>query len=199
MRLLTRCLTVVLLVLAAASTGSAQADWRALRLGDAREALAYFPGEASASYDTLATATGERVVATYAYRDGGERGANATGNLFYAVTVVDYGPGAFPADSLALHAAFFDATVAAAAERVGGRVVVDEDQEHPTAPGRYFRLDVEDPERGRQLWYARAYLVGGRYFVQQQVVTTAAMDGERARLRFFDSGRPLVAAMARRG
>ncbi len=156
-----------------------QVEWLPLRLDNDKKAVAYFPGVILQVSDTINTALGLMPFTTYYVQDD----EAVSGNRLYMLTVIDYPEGAFPVDSAARREDFFQNSMLAAAESVGGEIKFSEPIDKPTT-GYIFRIDYgeERPTVVRN----HAYLQGNRYY-HQQVFSFMDDGGERSRKRFFDN------------
>ncbi len=155
-----------------------------VRLDGQKRPSAYFPGAAQEKSDTVDTPLGAMPFTTYFVQDD----AADSGNRLYMMTVIDYEPGAFPRDSVDRRVAFFESTVAAAAEAVDGRAVISGPLDRGRWPAWTFRIDYgEDPGA---IVRNEVYLVGERYY-HLQVFAFAKDEGDKSRRRFFESFVPL--------
>ena len=174
---------VVLLVWASLSA-TAQVEWLPLKLEGARESIGYLPGSIQQRGDTVTTPLGRMPFETYYHQDDE---ANS-GNRLYMVTVIRYGDGSFPADSTARVTEFFEATAAAAAESVGGELRFGEMSSERGYPGYTFRVDYGEGDTAVRV-RNRVYIKDDIYY-HLQVFSFAADGGEKSRKRFFDGFRP---------
>ena len=161
-----------------------QVEWLPLRIDEEKRPIAYFPGEIEEISDTVATALGEMPFTTYFCKDD----EAMTGNRLYMLTVIDYAEGAFPLDSSARRNAFFEQTVSAASEAIGGEVVISQPLEASKYHGWIFRVNYgeERPTVVRN----RMYIVEDRYY-HQQIFSFAKDGGSKSRQRFFDNFQPV--------
>ena len=159
-------------------------EWLPLRIDNEKKPIAFFPGQIEEISDTVPTALGEMPFTTYFNKDD----KAMTGNRLYMLTVIDYSPGAFPADSVARINAFFEQTVVAANESIGGEVVISQPLKSDDYFGWIFRINYgeERPTVVRN----RMYLVGDRYY-HQQVFSFMKDGGVKSRERFFDNFNPI--------
>jgi hypothetical protein len=181
--------TLILLVslLFCGSVAFAQVEWLPLRIDNEKKPIAFFPGQIEEISDTVPTALGEMPFTTYFTKDDDA----LTGNRLYMMTVIDYARGAFPADSIERRNAFFEQTVSAAHESIGGEVVISQPTKSGTHEGWIFRINYgeERPTVVRN----RMYIVGDRYY-HQQVFSFMKDGGVKSRERFFDNFNPIEPA-----
>ena len=177
-------LILMISVLFCGSISYAQVEWLPLRIDNEKKPIAFFPGQIEEISDTVPTALGEMPFTTYFNKDD----KAMTGNRLYMLTVIDYSPGAFPADSVARINAFFEQTVVAANESIGGEVVISQPLKSDDYFGWIFRINYgeERPTVVRN----RMYLVGDRYY-HQQVFSFMKDGGVKSRERFFDNFNPI--------
>ncbi len=159
-------------------------EWLPLRIDDEKKPIAFFPGEIEEISDTVLTALGDMPFTTYFCKDDDAM----TGNRLYMLTVINYAPGAFPKDSVERIQAFFEQTVLAANESVGGEIVISQPIVSGGFEGWIFRINYgeERPTVVRN----RMYLVGDRYY-HQQVFSFMKDGGVKSRERFFENFNPI--------
>lgn len=178
--------TLILLVslLFCASVSYAQVEWLPLRIDEEKKPIAFFPGEIEKISDTVLTALGEMPFTTFFTKDD----KAMTGNRLYMMTIIDYGAGAFPKDSIDRIRAFFKQTVFAANKSIGGEVVISQPLVSGGYEGWIFRINYgeERPTVVRN----RMYLVGDRYY-HQQVFSFMKDGGVKSRERFFENFNPI--------
>lgn len=87
-------------------------------------------------------------------------------NLFYMVSYTDYPAGAAHADSTALLEAFWQTTVAASVESLGGELLYENTAPFGDYPGHRWRVDYLDGKAIVKTW---AFLRGNRYYALQTI------------------------------
>lgn len=87
-------------------------------------------------------------------------------NLFYMVSYTDYPPGTAHADSTALLADFWAATVATSVESLRGELLYEAPAPFGDYPGHRWRVDYLEGQAIVKTW---AFLRGNRYYALQTI------------------------------
>lgn len=106
-----------------------------------------------------------------------------TDNIIYMVSFCDYPEGIIFADSTGLATEFFDETMTAAAETVGGEILYSTDIQLKENLGKQWRIDYLD---GNAFIKTKAYLVENRYY-SIQVISTKKQSLSSQTNQFLDS------------
>lgn len=120
------------------------------------------PGPLQEKVDSVPTIMGMMAYHTFFFQPPNELADNAV----YMLSYCDYPEGSLHSDSTELVAEFFEATVASAAESVGGNVRYSDVRNVYEFPGRVWRIDYNN---GRASVHTHACVVGNRYYAVQTV------------------------------
>lgn len=120
------------------------------------------PGPLQEKIDSVPTIMGMIAYHTFFFQPPHELADNAV----YMLSYCDYPEGSLHSDSTELVAEFFEATVASAAESIGGDIRYSDVRNVYQFPGKIWRIDYN---KGRASVHTHACIVGNRYYAVQTV------------------------------
>lgn len=156
-----------------------QANWVELRELDGRFRLET-PATMQRNVDTLDTGLGQQVFHTFFLKVPDPATAD---NVIYALSYVDYPPGALHHDSTALVRELLLASEEEAATAVGGEVIYAAEKTISGYPGRQWRIDYNG---GKASARTLAGVAGNRYY-EMKVFSLEASGPNKSADKFFDS------------
>lgn len=159
----------------------AQDSWTTYR-SDAGRFTIDTPAELKDGTKTILTAIGEMTVYTLM-----TEGAEEDNNYLYLINYSDYPKGTFDPDSTQIIMSFFESTINASIESLGGELIYDSDISIKNHPGRLYRIKYND---GSAVVKGKIYLVGDRFYsLQVFTLTEQSLNDEMN--AFLDSFRIL--------
>ncbi|MTB51908.1 hypothetical protein [Lewinella sp. W8] len=156
-----------------------QADWVELQDLDGRFRLET-PASMQTKVDTLDTGLGQQVFHTFFLKVPDPATAD---NVIYALSYVDYPPGALHHDSTELVQELLMASEEEAAAAVGGEVIYAADKDINGYPGRQWRIDYNG---GKASARTLAGVAGSRYY-EMKVFSLESSGPNKSADKFFDS------------
>jgi len=154
-----------LLILSSLFLQTTVGDWKEFTSLEGRFRI-LTPGDFTEKTDTVKTELGALEYHTFFYQVPNEQEAE---NLFYMVSYCDYPDFTVHSDSTDLLKEFFNTTIQAAVESVGGTLIYSADISIDNYPGKFWRIEYL---KHKAVIKTKAYVVGQRYYALQTISYT---------------------------